>query len=264
MKDEPVPDPDQPFDPSTPPYSILAAGYDVVMEHVEYEFWAQYVHRLLQAHHPDPQRVLELGCGTGTFALEMVHLGDYDYTATDRSPQMIHVAGAKARLHRAPIRCQVADFTDFSVEDPVDVVLLLYDGLNYLLEEDDVRALLRCSYDALRPGGLFVFDQSTPANSLNNEAFFEDRGGAEGFDYVRTSRYDPDSRLHTTTFDIHVEGRTFHERHVQRAYDLEEIRTLVAETRFDEVAAYDGFSTAPASTASERVHWILRKGRSLR
>ncbi len=242
-----------------PPYSVLAAGYDVVMEHVDYELWAEFTHHIISDHCADAQRILELGCGTGSFGIELQALGGYQYVGTDASPDMIRVAKAKAEMLNAPVQFEVSDFTNFKTDRPVDVVVLLYDGLNYVLETPPIGDLLRCVYSALRPGGLFFFDQSTPANSLNNGAFFEDEGDAEGFSFVRKSHYDADKRLHTTTFDLSVEDRTFHERHVQRAYDKSEIEALIRETRFETVAAMDSFSTAPATEKSERVHWLLRK-----
>lgn len=241
------------------PYTILAAGYDVVMEHVEYEAWAEYVHELLLAHHPEAETVLELGCGTGSLGLELQPLGPYHYAGTDRSAHMIRVARAKAEMMNPSLQFDVADFTNFRVDRPVDVLILLYDGLNYLLEEDDVRALFRCAHEALAPGGLFLFDQSTPSNSINNEPYFEDRGRADAFSYERRSRYNPETRLHKTILDVTVDGRRFREEHLQRAYDLDEIHVLLEETPFEIVALYDNFSTDPATADSERGHWIVRK-----
>lgn len=244
---------------SAAPYTALAAGYDLVMAHVDYEFWAVYAHRRLQEHHPDLRTILELGCGTGSLALALQSLGDYAYLATDRSDEMIRIARRKAALEEAAIDFDIADFTDFEVEQPVDAIVLLYDGLNYLLEPEPIADVLRCAYNALQPGGLFLFDQSTPANSLNNDAFFEDQGRGKNFAYVRRSRYDADKRLHITAFDLTLAGQTFHEEHMQRAYDMSELRALIAKTPFEEVAAYDSFSTAPATDASERIHWVLRR-----
>lgn len=244
---------------SVPPYVALAAGYDVVMEHVDYETWADYVHALLQEHAPDAGRVLELGCGTGSFALALQPLGPYEYLATDGAAPMVRVAEAKADLEDAAVQFAVADFTDFRVDAPVDAVLLLYDGLNYLLEPRLVRRMMDRAFAALRPGGVFVFDQSTPANSENNEDYFGDEGEAEGFAYVRASRYDRETKLHTTTFELSVLGRTFREEHVQRAYDRHEVRRLAEAAGFVVEAAYDGFDDAPATDASERIHWVARR-----
>ncbi|GIV61588.1 class I SAM-dependent methyltransferase [Rhodocaloribacter litoris] len=242
-----------------PPYTVLAAGYDVVMEHVDYALWAAYVHELLERHHGDVETILELGCGTGSLAFELAPLGPYRYAGTDAVPQMIRVARAKAELLGPSIQFEVADFTNYRVQTPVDAVVLLYDGLNYLLEEARLHDLFRCTFRALKPGGLFVFDQSTPANSLNNEAFFEDEGGADAFAFRRTSHYDPGRRLHTTTFEITVAGQSFFEAHVQRAYTMEEVRGPVEAAGFEVVAAYDGFTHEPAHADSERIHWVARR-----
>lgn len=245
--------------PESPPYTALAAIYDVVMAYVEYDFWATYIEDLLQQHHPEAETVLELGCGTGTFALELVRLHPYRYLATDAVPGMIQVAQAKAAMEAAPVQFAVADFTNFRVDQPVDVVLLLYDGLNYLMEPEALRSLFQCVHQALKPGGVFIFDQSTPVNSINNTAYFEDRGRGDGFAYVRHSAYDPTTQVHTTTFDITVEGVAFHETHRQRAYTLADIRAFQDAGPFEEVAACDGFSCDPATAASERVHWVWRR-----
>ncbi len=243
----------------TAPYTALAAGYDVVMAHVDYAHWAAYAHERLQAYHPDPQSVLELGCGTGSLALALQPLGPYRYTATDRAPAMLRVARRKAARAGVPVAFDVADFADFRVAEPVDAVVLLYDGLNYLLVQEHVAALLRGACAALRPGGVFLFDQSTPANSINNDAYFEDEGRTPHFAFTRRSRYDPAARLHTTTFDLTVGARRFHEHHVQRAYDLDEIRVLLRASPLEEAAAYDDFTTRPATDASERIHWVARR-----
>ena len=203
--------------------------------------------------------MLELGCGTGSLALELAPMGPYRYLGTDVAPEMIRVARAKAEMTGADVAFEVADFTNYRLDAPVDVVLLLYDGLNYLLDPDDIRSMLRCTFAALGPNGLFVFDQSTPANSENNEAFFEDEGAHDAFSYRRSSRYDRETRLHTTTFEITVEGHTFRESHVQKAYTQQEIRTLIEASGFEIVAAFDGFSSREAGPDAERIHWVVRR-----
>lgn len=247
------------------PYEALAAGYDVVMAHVDYGDWAEYVLDVFEEHEAWPHSVLELGCGTGSLALEMQERGPHGgfrYLATDRSPAMIRVARAKAKLqgrHAGHLRFAVADFTDFEMDERFDAVLLLYDGLNYLLEDEEVDAMLSHVYDVLVPGGVFVVDQSTPANSINNADYFGDEGEAEDFSYVRRSHYDPATRLHTTEFDMTVEGETYIERHVQRAYTRAEVEAFVTASPLEQVAAYDGFTTDPATDESERIHWVLRR-----
>lgn len=241
------------------PYSALAAGYDLIMEHVEYEEWAGLVFELLETWGEGIGTVLELGCGTGSLALELQPLGDYRYIGTDRVESMLAVARAKARFDGADIRFEVADFTDFRMESPVDAVLLLFDGLNYLLETEGITRLLSCVFGALRPGGLFIFDLSTPANSLNNAEYFEDEGGEDEFSYRRMSRYDAESRIHATTFEFESQGQAFREVHLQRAYELDDIRPLVDAAGFETLAVLDGFTHDEATFETERAHWVVRR-----
>lgn len=253
------------------PYTALAEGYEAVMTHVDYRRWAGHAHDLLQEHAPagwplGPRRLLEVGCGTGAMARWLQPRGPYRYLATDRSAAMLAVARRKARAGSLPIRFRQVDFTRLEddlpeMADTFDAVLLLYDGLNYLLKARRVRCLLSGAARVLRPGGLFLFDHSTPANSADPADFeyegtFEQDG--QTVRYRRESRYDPARRLHTTLF--HLEGpegpRT--ERHEQRAYGLEEIRRLLRASPLAEVAAYNGFTTDPPTPESRRIHWVAQ------
>ena len=241
------------------PYTVLAAGYDFVMEHVDYEAWADYIHELITTHHDSPDKLTELGCGTGSLAVALHRYGYTDYLATDVSNAMLDVARRKAETINAGIRFGQADFSSFRLLQPVDVLLLLYDGMNYLLGVDKLQGLFTSAYDALKSGGIFVVDQSTPSNSLQNEPYFEDQGEKGGFSYRRRSRYDSDSYLHTTTIEISVGDDTFRETHVQKAYTMQEIERLILEAGFDILSAYDGFSLDDAHENSERIHWVLRR-----
>ena len=243
------------------PYTALASGYDFVMSHVDYEMWAAYVHKLLERHHPEATSILELGCGTASLATLLQPMGSYQYLATDGSEEMIQIARQKAEQRGVDIQFDLAGFTDYRLDAPRDAVILLYDGLNYLLDLADIRSLLSRTFDALAPGGVFIVDQSTPANSLNNEAYFESSDRQGDFSYVRRSRYEDSTRLHRTTLEMTVGERSVREEHVQRAYDTEEVNLLIDEVGFEVAAAYDGFSTEPASEESERVHWVLRRPR---
>jgi SAM-dependent methyltransferase len=232
------------------------------MEHVDYDAWAAYVHEILQEFAPDTKTIVELGCGTGSFALALREIATYQYAGTDIVPEMVRVAKAKAGMFGADLQFEVADFTDFHLDRPVDSLILLYDGLNYVTESNRLARLFACAYVALKPGGLFVFDQSTPANSVNNQAYFEDAGEAEGFSYKRLSSYDAGTRIHTTRFEIGFEGHEFLEEHQQRAYDLVEIRALVEDAGLVVEAIFDGFGRGKAGPATERAHWVVRRPRA--
>ena len=243
------------------PYHAIAAGYDLIMSHVAYNDWAHFTDLILQNYHPNPRRILELGCGTGSFALELQPMGGYDYVASDISPAMIEVAKRKAAMELGQVDFIVQDFTQFEVEQPFDIVVLLYDGINYLLEKDQLASLFSCVFKALKPGGIFFFDQSTPANSINNEAYFEDEGEQDGFIYKRGSAYNRETRLHKTSFEVRVRDDVFFEEHFQRAYTYEDVVAHIRNAGFKIEDAFDGFSTDPIHAESERIHWIIRRPR---
>lgn len=247
------------------PYSALAAGYDAVMAHVDYPMWAAYVQSRIRRHHPTAASVVELGCGTGSFAVALQPQGPapagYAYRAFDGAAAMVAAAREKVQRAGRPVAVDVLAFGDPVPGPPVDVVVLLYDGLNYLLELDDVERLLGSIHDALAPGGIAIVDQSTPANSENHAEGFDDAGDAGAFRYVRTSRYDPVTRLHTTTFAL-TDPKTAQrqlETHVQRAYGLAEVAERAEAAGLAVEAAYDEFEDVPADDATERVHWVFRR-----
>ncbi|MBL7977948.1 MAG: methyltransferase domain-containing protein [Bacteroidetes Order II. Incertae sedis bacterium] len=242
------------------PYEILAAGYDLVMSHVDYEEWAVYIHQLLMKHSPaDVETVIELGCGTGLFAIELQPLADYTMAGIDKAPNMIRFAKERAEWEGIPVQFEVADFTDFKLDQAVDAMILLQDGLNYLLHTEDIMRLFSCVYNGLKAGGLFVFDLSTPHNSINNAAYFDDEDEEGGFHYIRKSHYEPVSKIHTTKFTLNFQQQTYYETHIQQAYTFEEIHELIRQTPFVLLAAYNDTTLKPADTASERIHWILQK-----
>ena len=244
------------------PYTVLADCYDAVMEHVDYPGWVDYIEEVLAYHGHEPGHVLELACGTGTFAaLFSENSGTASYVAVDGSEDMIRIA--RSRHGDTGIDFGVAPFSSLDSiagpEDGFDTILLLYDGLNYLMEGQEVADLLEDVAVRLRPGGMFIFDQSTPANSINNEDFFEDTGEGPGYRYVRRSAYDRETRVHTTSFEIATDRGLFEEVHYQRCYSGPEIQRLLSASPLEIDAGYGGFSLEAADTGSERIHWVVHR-----
>ncbi len=251
---------DTPTLQKVPPYQVLASIYDAVMSHVDYRGWADYLNYVVERFAFSTEHLHELGCGTGNLTFALWYSGRYgNVSGSDQSPAMIQRAREKARRRRTPLEFYVMDFHTPHLTEQADVIVLVYDGINYLLTETAVLHTLQRLYPFIRPGGLFIFDTSTPANSLNNAGLFEDIGRVGGIHYVRRSAYDPASHLHRTWFLIEHQGQRYLEEHVERAYTMEEMQALIEQTPFDLEAAYHELTTRPATPHSERVHWILRR-----
>ncbi|MBR0958707.1 class I SAM-dependent methyltransferase [Bradyrhizobium japonicum] len=98
-------------------------------------------------------RVLELGCGTGTTALRLA--GDVQsYLAADFSVEMIEIAKKKHGASSVPrLAFQTATAEGLAPEaGTFDAVL----GFNYLHLVRDLPGTLRCIHALLAPDGLFI------------------------------------------------------------------------------------------------------------
>jgi SAM-dependent methyltransferase len=111
--------------------------------------------------------VIDLGCGSGIWAAELIRAG-YDVLGVDQSEAMIRIA--RKRAPRAKfIR---ASFLDVKLPD-CEVVTSLGECLCYLFDEKngpkELTKLFGRVYDALRPGGLFIFDIAQPGQIKPND-----------------------------------------------------------------------------------------------
>lgn len=243
------------------PYTVLAGIYDEVMDYVDHEAWADYIHHMLDEHELNPESVVELGCGTGMFAEEFLRRRHVSYVATDGSEEMLAIA--RQRLPESVSTVRLV-YPGPPLAEAVmggqraDACILLYDGMNYLLTEQAVEGMLNQVRGMLKPDGFLVFDQSTPANSLNNAEFFEDEDELDEGSYKRTSHYDPETERHTTVFEITTPSGAFVEEHVERAWSFDTIRGVLERSGWTILAAYDGFSLDPADDEAERIHWVVR------
>lgn len=114
-----------------------------------------------------PARLVDLACGTGTLALALAEKG-YAVTGIELSEPMLEQARRKQATwdpqKKWPLSWQAGDMRHFVVEEPVDAVLCHYDSLNHLSNESELRATFLQAAQALRPGGLFIFDLNTLEN----------------------------------------------------------------------------------------------------
>lgn len=113
-----------------------------------YEAKLARVRSLLRA----SDRVLEIGCGTGSTALRLAP-AVAEITATDISCGMIDIAKEKrAAANALNAHFLRADASDVLPGAPFDVVTAF--SLLHLV--DDVRAVLKSAHAQLKPGGLFI------------------------------------------------------------------------------------------------------------
>ena len=106
-------------------YEQFAWYYDSLMDPKFYEAYASYLR-----HHLSFHRVLDLGCGTGTMAEQLIQSHE-QYVGIDLSESMIAIA--QERHEKEHVQFLVGDMCTCAYPPNLDAVLCLCDSINYLL-----------------------------------------------------------------------------------------------------------------------------------
>jgi SAM-dependent methyltransferase len=100
------------------------------------------------AGNPERARVIELGCGDGRDAKEIIKRADW-YEGSDISPALIDLA----RGYAPEGQFVMADAATYELPDNLDIIFAFASLLH--LNKDEVKELLARAANALRPGGIF-------------------------------------------------------------------------------------------------------------
>lgn len=253
----------EPAAPLTSPghgeFDGVARHYDHLMRSVPYRDWVDYVELILARRLTKPRQVLDLCCGTGKVGAEMLRRG-YDVVGIDLSEPMVRGCGSQTPALPAAVQ----DATRLGLRPCcMDLVVSLYDSLNYIL---DPAALASCFADvlgALRPGGLFVFDMNTP-RALSADLFSQNNlGSADPLQYTWKANWDARTRLCRVDMWFRWrdddQGQEFTETHWQYAYRPKEVVSMLREAGFTGVAAHEAYSFRPVTRWSDRAYYVARK-----
>lgn len=211
-------------------YGFFADRYDDYMAHVDYDLWYSKLINWHKSYSGRPhQKVLELACGTANVACRFVQSGS-QVDACDISYQMLENAfrkELKPNLYQA------------SLTDPIpgrdyDLILCLFDSINYLSYKAQISTCLEEVAKALAEGGLFIFDISTLLNSMEN--FFDTCHWVKERDsgLVHQSSYEMGQRRQTSQLSLFKRwGASYslqEEEHHQRVYMVQELIELIQDS----------------------------------
>jgi ubiquinone/menaquinone biosynthesis C-methylase UbiE len=254
-----------------PPYSRYAAIYDRTGQHQFGAIMAERVLAWLGERGFPPMTALDLATGTGAAAMSFARHG-IKTTGIDLSREMLDHARDKATDGGLLIDWLQGDMRTFSLDPPVDLAVCFFDSLNYLLEENDLRACFASVYNALRPGGWFIFDvnpihrYATDWNESSDVAYSD-----EHLLCLFRSNFDADthrSPLILTVFEREGDDsdlwRCWEEIHIERGYPLTVVVELLGAAGFDiaECRSLDEKQMVlaePASETSMRAVFFARK-----
>jgi len=235
------------------PYDKISVIYEDLMQHVDYNKWANYLLTIAHEFVDKNSSLLEIASG-GCFVAEIFSKNYPNIIATDYCLPMLQLS----RLKRLPKIC--CDMRYLPFQTSFDFIFCAFDSINYLLNKKEISVLFHSISSLLKSNGAFTFDISLENNSLEfrKEKYIEGRNN--GYRYKRISKYSRRSKIHKNIFYIFdSSGKRYKEIHKQKIYSLEFFYSLLKEEGFEVTACYDAFSFNPGDSESERVQLIARK-----
>ena len=243
-------------------YEALAASYDSLTYDVDYEKIAQFYERLFRRYRLQPETVLDLACGTGSLSLLLAGRG-YRVLGADQSEDMLMEASRKAAQmpDNAPyFICQ--PMQRLRLPQPVDAVVCCLDSVNYLTKPADCARTFARVFQALRPGGVFIFDINTPykLKGLDGQVFLDEN---EDTYCVWRAEFDEKKNICYYGMDLFQrEGEVWlrsSEEHAEYAYSPDKLEGYLREACFAKVERFADRKLKAPSETELRIYFAARK-----
>ena len=155
------------------------------------------------------------------------------------------------------------DMREMELFGTVRAVVCAFDSINYILSEDDLLKVFRNVNNYLDPDGLFMFDMNTEykyRELIGNTTIAENREDAA---FIWDNFYSVDDKLNEYNLVFFAkEGDLFRrttETHYQKAYDIEEMKSLINESGLLLECVFDAYTTEAPTDTSERVLFICKE-----
>lgn len=237
-------------------YSRLAGIYDEIVVDPCFADWAEFIDARLRADPIAVTRVLDVCCGTGLLAAELIARG-YQPTGVDASPAML----ARARRLLGPdVPLIPATLPDLPLTGTFDAAVSTFDGLNYLTL-DAFRRTLAVVAERVRPGGRLIFDLHTDAmlGLAGRTPVVE--GEQDGTAFVIHNVVDRAARTCRATITVEQAGadEPFTEEHLQYFHSDDDVRSALTDAGFDVVEVTDEYTELRVSGETLRATWVARR-----
>jgi len=255
-------------------YDIWVEGAPVTKRNLSF-----YVEEYLRTEGP----VVELGVGNGRIAIEAARQGK-SIIGVDSSAEMLKLCQERAEAAgvahpsgrasgRSLLTLIQADFRDFALPEPAQLIAIPFHTIGHLVTLDDKRAGLRHIYGQLAPGGRlifdhFVFDPEAARRYQGVNLLGEYTDAATGHDLLlwTTTLYDFKAqtiRIIAWTEELD-DGVVICQKYRRLGFswlDPYQARDLLEEAGFQIETLYGDFDRRPFGDDSPEQVWVARRSR---
>lgn len=273
-------------------YTGFARVYDSFMDNIPYEEWCEYLGKLLNKYGVEEGIILDLGCGTGNIT-ELLAKKGFDMIGIDNAEEMLSIAIEKkdnvviedkivskdkteskdkieSKDKRESILYLHQDMREFELFGTVKAVVSICDSMNYIMSREELKQVFKLVNNYLDPEGVFIFDLNTIykyQEILGESTIAENRDNCS---FIWENYYDRDEQVNEYDLTLYIkeenEGdetlfRRYEETHFQKAYELDDIRTLLEEAGMEYVTSYEAFTEREPNPQSERIYIVAREKR---
>ena len=116
-------------------FDVVAPYYDELMSHVNYPGWVRETRHVAACLGREPLRILDLACGTATFAVSLARQTGWQIVGLDSSVEMVRCGREKLDDHD-PVLLVAARMQQPALRGKFDMVVSLFDSVNFLLTGD--------------------------------------------------------------------------------------------------------------------------------
>lgn len=243
-------------------YGGFAGVYDEFMDNVSYDEWYDFLHHLLGEYGKEEGSVVELACGTGEITKRLSGSG-YQVTGIDLSEDMLALAREKCQdevllLHQ--------DMCELELYGEADAFVCAGDGMNYLLEREQLFQVFLNVSRYLKKDGVFLFDLKTDyyfREVVGNRTITDNREDAS---YIWENSYDEDKMRNEyllTVYKLVDDERDLFERtdelHYQQVFPVEVVKEELERAGLVLKQAYEAFTGESPKEDSERLYIAAMK-----
>jgi SAM-dependent methyltransferase len=202
-------------------------------------------------------RVLDVPCGNGRIALELASRG-YRATGIDQAAEMIEEARGRAAEQGLAAAFEVRDMRDLPFEEEFEGAFCFGNSFAYMDDEANA-AFLEAIRGALRPGGRFVLETGSVAESVL--LTFEPRAWYRLGEmlFLAGRRYDPvEGRLYVD-YTVVQDGRVETRPASYRIYTYRELCGIFQRAGLEVIASSSSLTGEPYGLGSRNLYLTARK-----